>query len=73
MGTSRGERERLDRAYERGVKDGKESDIIDDLGQTFIAPLISIPDTHGKADEVYRKGYKWGAEHRYDDEYGEDC
>ncbi|MBU2104642.1 MAG: hypothetical protein KKF67_02625, partial [Nanoarchaeota archaeon] len=50
-----------DKAYERGVKAGKEGCILDDLANS-LGKSLSI----SKADEIYDKGYKWGAEHRGD-------
>lgn len=53
-----------DEAYERGVKAGLKGGLLDDLVQSFSTTL-----NFGKRDEVYDKGYKWGAEHRHDPKY----
>lgn len=50
-----------DEAYERGVKDGKEGNILDDFSHS-----ISEGFSTTKEEKTYDKGYEWGADHRYD-------
>ena len=52
---------RLDEAYSDGVKDGKNGDLLDDICHSF-GKILSFT----KEDEVYNKGYDYGAEHRYE-------
>lgn len=52
---------RLDRAYRDGVRDGKEGGVLDDICQNF-GKILS----RTKEDEVYDKGYDYGAEHRHE-------
>jgi hypothetical protein len=61
---------RKDEAYERGVRDGLDGDLIQDaimgLGLGDIIP------GGGEEWEVYGKGYDWGAGHRHDRERSSD-
>lgn len=52
---------RDDEAYERGFKAGKAGGILDDIAQNLSRPLDFT-----KQDEIYNKGYREGAGHRYD-------
>lgn len=52
---------RDDEAYERGFEAGKAGGILDDTAQNLSRPLDFT-----KQDEIYNKGYREGAEHRYD-------
>lgn len=55
---------RDDEDYERGVKDGLESDWFQDVASTLI-PIPFLPEE----SEAYNKGYDWGARHRNDPKY----
>jgi len=62
-----GEKTRNDKAYERGVKDGKSGNPLTDVAHGFGTVLNT-----GKEDETYDKGYEWGAKHRHDSDKGKD-
>ena len=51
---------RDDEIYEEGVKSGKEGGFFDDFANGLGRGL------GGRDSEIYDKGYKWGAQHRYD-------
>jgi hypothetical protein len=55
---------RYDEAYERGVRDGKEGDLLDDIIMGL--GLGDMIPPHTKEWEIYKKGYEWGAEHRHE-------
>jgi hypothetical protein len=50
-----------DEAYEKGVKDGKGGNPIGDFYESVSKIFDSTPE-----DEIYRKGYDYGVEHRHD-------
>ncbi|MEK6842235.1 MAG: CFI-box-CTERM domain-containing protein, partial [Nanoarchaeota archaeon] len=52
-----------DEDYERGVKVGKEGNVFTDFTNNLSR---GVPLPTSKAEEIFNKGYDYGAEHRYD-------
>ena len=52
-----------DEAYEKGVKDGKEGGLLDDF---VMGNFYDVLPPHDQKSEIYKKGYEYGADHRYD-------
>ena len=50
-----------DRAYERGVEDGQEANVIDQLSHNF-GTTFNISER----DDIYDKGYRYGVLHQND-------
>ncbi len=56
-----------DEVYERAVKDGKEGGLLDDAIRGVVGNSLNTT----KRDEIYDKGYSYGAEHRNDSSSGD--
>jgi len=50
-----------DRAYERGVKDGQDAGILDEISHSF-GKSLNISEK----DEIYDKGFSYGVQHQND-------